>query len=189
MLRVRDAAITVLCVAVLTPLLVLATAAAGLGPRHWSGVPLSGLELPFLDSYAGASGARPWALDEVTDELIAMKYTGWISVYGAEGGVVRVETTRLDSSLFGALGSRFGGDTVGVVYSPLTPAGMPGGRGDNRAAETAWQRTDPIGTWITLLVGFPWQLGAVLVLTALTWALLVRRRRTRPAAVAAGGDS
>ena len=183
----RNAVITVLCVAVLTPLLVLTTAAAGFGPRHWSGVPLSGLDLPLLDSYTGANGAQPTALDGVTDELIAMRYTGWISVYGAEGGVVRVETTRLDSSLFRALGSRFGGDTVGVVYSPLTPPSMPAGMDDSRAVETAWQRTDPVGTWITLLVGFPWQLGAVLLLTALAWAAAVRRR-TRLAAVAVRGD-
>ncbi|MEV0460924.1 hypothetical protein [Catellatospora methionotrophica] len=177
MLRLRDAAITMLCVAVLTPLLVLSAAATGFGPRHWSGVRLAGLQLPFLDAAPTSSGTRAQNLDTVTDELVAMRYRGWTAVYSVAGDRVQLETTRLDFSLFSTLGSRFGGDTVGVVYSPLTPPMAPDPPGDGPAAETTWQRTNPIGTWFTLLFGFPWQLGTVLLLTALGWTLVLRRRR------------
>ncbi|WP_144120999.1 hypothetical protein [Catellatospora sichuanensis] len=182
MTRVRDAVITVLCVAVLTPLLVLVTSAAGIGPRHWSGVPLSGVQLPFLESGPISSGTRPAALDEVTDALIAMDHRGWTAVYTGTDGLVHVEVTRLNHALLRDLGGDYGGDTVGLVYSPLTPPMWPGGPGDGTpAVETTWQRTDPVGTWVTLLIGFPWQLGSVLLLTAIAWALVLRRRRVRRA--------
>jgi hypothetical protein len=177
MTRVRDAVLAVLCVAVLTPLLVLSAAAAGFSPRHWSGVPLAGVQLPLLDAGPASSGTRPTALDAVTDELVAMEYRSWTAVYAGAEGLVHVGTTRLSSSLFREFGSRFGGDTVGVVYTPTTPPTFPGGADGGHGPETTWRRTDPVGTWFTLLTGFPWQLGTVLLLTAIGWALAVRRRR------------
>ncbi|MFD0599070.1 hypothetical protein ACFQZ4_47815 [Catellatospora coxensis] len=107
-----------------------------------------------------------------------MEYGGWTAVYAGADGLVHVETTRLSSSLFRELGSRFGGDTVGLVYAPTTPPMFPGGPDGGHRVETTWQRTDPVGSWSTLLIGFPWQLGTVLLLTAIGWAFVVRRRRS-----------
>ncbi|MEU7820911.1 hypothetical protein [Catellatospora sp. NPDC049133] len=187
MIRVRDAVLAALCVAVLTPLLVLSTAAAGFGPRHWSGVPLTGVALPLLDARPTSSATRVAALDAITDELIATQYRGWTALYTGADGRVQIETTRLSAALFRELGDRFGGDTVGLVYTPMTPPMYPGGPDGGHTVETTWQRTDPVSSWLTLLVGFPWQLGTALLLTAAGWALVLRRRR-RAVAEPAHGD-
>ena len=181
MTRVRDAISTLICFMILVPVLVLSTAAVGLKPRHWSGVALSTVRLPlFHQSLSG--GTRPPVMDEVTDALVAMNDDGWVSVIPGRDGRVHVETTRLHSSLLSDLGRRFGGDTVGVVYSPLAQRPSLDMTSHPSAAET-WQRMDPLGTWVTLTFGFPWQLGTALLLTAIWWAHVLRRRRSGPAPV------
>lgn len=188
MTRVRDAVITLICLMILVPLLVLSTAMAGLSPRHWSGVPLSSVRVLYLElhSLSGSGGTRPPVMDEVTDALITMEDSGWVTVIPGRDGRVYIETTRLSPSLLPDLGHRFGGETVGVVYSPFAQRSrlmdLPlDGRSDHSTTETWWQRTDPLGTWVTLMFGFPWQLGTALLLTAIVWAFVLRRRRIRPA--------
>ncbi|GAB3866119.1 hypothetical protein GCM10027610_117790 [Dactylosporangium cerinum] len=181
MTRARDAVITLLCLMVLVPLMVLSAAAAGLHPRHWSGIPLSAVDLPFADTSPRGADSRLPALDEVTDTLIAMKDHGWVEIYGGQDGRIYIVTTRLSPSALPDLGHRFDDETVGVIYSPLTPPMHLDGPGDDSTTETWWQRTDPLGTWVTLMFGFPWQLGIALLLTAVGWAFVLRRRRRRQA--------
>jgi hypothetical protein len=181
MTRVRAVVITLTCLIILVPLLVLSTAAAGLSPRHWSGIPLSAVQLPFLETHPSSAETRPPVMDDVTDALTAMEYSGWLAVIPGQDGLVYIETTRLSPSLLPQLGHRFGGETVGVVYSPLATPARADGPGNSSATETWWQRTDPPGTWVTLMFGFPWQLGTALLLTAIVWTFVLRRRRRRPA--------
>jgi hypothetical protein len=176
--RVRDGVLTLACLAVLTPVLVLGMAAVGLAPRHWSGVPLGGVELPFIDLNPYHGGTRPDHLDAVTDALAATEEPGWVAVVGGSDGRVYVEVTQLNSAMFTLLGDRFGDDAVGLIYSPFTPP-VHLDNADPASAETWWQRTDPPGTWVTLLFGFPWAIAAGLVLTVLGWTLIVRRRRSK----------
>ncbi|MER7001686.1 hypothetical protein ABT297_01340 [Dactylosporangium sp. NPDC000555] len=164
---------------ILVPLLVLSTAVAGLNPRHRSGIPLSAVELPFLDRPHSA-GTRPPALDEVTDALITMKDTGWVEDFGGQDGRIYIVTTRLSPSPLPDLGHRFDGETVGVIYSPLASRSSLDKQGDDSTTETWWQRADPLGTWVTLMFGFPRQLAAALLLTVIVWAFVLRRRRRRP---------
>jgi hypothetical protein len=176
-IRVRDGVITVVWLMILTPLLVLSMAIVGLSPRHWSGVPLSAVDLLVIDTNPHWGGTRPPVMDDVTDTLSTMEYNGWVAVIGGQDGRVYIETSRLSPSLFPELGRRFrfGGGTVGVIYSPLTQPVQLLGPGSN--TETWWQRMDPLGTWVTLMFGFPWQLGTVVLLTVTVWAFVVRRRR------------
>ncbi len=178
--RVLRAALTALLLAVLVPVLVLASAAAGLAPRHWSGIALSGWELPWLavKPQQGALVERPTQLDAVTDELIAMGDGGWFAVVPLSDGSVYVETRSLEFSALSRLGRRFGGDQVSMVYSPLQPDAYPMDD-DGGSRRTLWQRTDPLTTWVTLMFGFPWQLGVGLLLTAAAYLLLARRRAAR----------
>ena len=97
------------------------------------------------------------------------------AVIGGPDGRVYIETSRLSPSLLPELGRRFGGETVGVIYSPLAQRFHLAGSGST--TETWWQRMDPLGTWVTLMFGFPWQLGTGVLLTALVLAFAVRRRR------------
>src|SRR5262249_28971528 len=145
MTRVRDAVITLICLTILVPLLVLSTAVAGLSPRHWSGIPLSAVKLPLLQAHPISGGTRTPAVDEVTDELIANKDSGAIAVIPGRDGRVYIETARLSPSLLPHLGHRFGSETVGVIYNPFPPRSAPAAPGDS-SVETWWQRTDPPGT-------------------------------------------
>ena len=176
--RVRDGVLTLACLAVVIPVLVLGAAAVGLAPRHWSGVPLGGVELPFVDLNPYHGGTRPDHLDAVTDALVSTEDAGWVAVVGGSDGRVYVEVTRLNAAMFTLLGDRFGGDAVGLIYSPFTPPAYLD-TADPASAETWWQRTDPLGTWVTLLGGFPGPIAAGLVLAALGWTLIVRRRRSK----------
>jgi hypothetical protein len=96
-----------------------------------------------------------------------------LSVYGVlmtgidpHGNRVTVGTRRLSHELFAAATSRFGG-TVAIVHAPFTsdayidepPPDPP----------SWWSRADPPGTWFTLTTGFPWYLGAVVVLVGAAW--------------------
>ncbi|MEV4411875.1 hypothetical protein [Catellatospora sp. NPDC049609] len=184
--RVVRAAATVILLAILVPLLVLSSAAVGPAPRHWSGVSLSGWELPLVDARPRQEPGTVRAphLDAVTDRLIARGDGGWQAVVPLHDGSVYVETTRLDPSLFAELGRDFGGDRVSVVYAPLAPQVSPDG-GGGVPAQTLWQRTDPLVTWATLMFGFPWQLGAALLLTAVAYVVAARARRRRAAGTAA----
>jgi hypothetical protein len=181
MTRARDAAITLLCLMILVPLMVLSAAVAGLHPRHWSGITLSSVEVPFLDTRPRPADARPSALDEVTDALTAMNDHGWVESFGGEDGRIYIVTSRLSPSMLPDLGHRFDGGAVGVIYSPLAARTGLDEPGDGSTAGTSWQRADPLGTWVTLMFGFPWQLGAALLLTAVMWVLVLRRRRGRRA--------
>ncbi|GAA3206982.1 hypothetical protein ACFO1B_19675 [Dactylosporangium siamense] len=181
MTRARDAVITLLCLMILVPLMVLSTALAGFDSRHWSGISLSAMQLPWLDSSPRGSDTRPSNIDEVTDTLIAMEDHGWAEIYGGQDGRIYITTRRLSPSLFPDLGDRFDGDEVGVIYSPLMPEVSLDGPGDGSGTGTWWQRTDPLGTWVTLMFGFPWQLGTALLLTAIVWTLILRRRHSRRA--------
>ena len=62
--------------------------------------------------------------------------------------------------------------------SPLEPIAYLDGPPPN--APSQWSRADPVGTWFTLLTGFPWYLGTVLAVVAL-WSVLQARRSRRPA--------
>lgn len=177
MIRVRDGIITLVCLVIVTPLLVVSMAIVGLNPRHWSGVPLSAVDLLVLDTNPHWGGTRPPVMDDITDALSTMEDNGWVAVIGGQDGRVYVETSRLSPSLFFELGRRFGGETVGVIYSPFAQRATLLGPGSN--TETWWQRMDPLGTWVTLMFGFPWQLGTVVLLIALALAVVVRRRRTK----------
>lgn len=180
--RVRDAVFTLICLMILVPLLVLATVVAGFSPPHWSGIPLSGVTLPFLEIRPPSGDIRPPAMDEVTDVLMTMEPNGWwLAVLPGRDGLVYIEATRLGPSLLTDLGHRFDRETVGVVYSPLAQRPRALGSGNSSNTETWWQRTDPLGTWVTLTFGFPWQLGTALLLTSIVWAFRVRRRRRRTA--------
>jgi hypothetical protein len=176
MTRVRDAGITLICLVILVPLLVLSTAVAGLHPRHWSGIPLSTVELPFLHNRPHSAGTRPAAQDEVTNALVTMKDPGWFEDFGGQDGRIYIMTSALSPSLLPGLGHRFDGETVGVIDSPLAGRSGAAEQGGDSITETWWQRTDPLGTWVTLMFGFPWQLGTVLLLTAIVWAFVLRRR-------------
>ncbi|MEU8077978.1 hypothetical protein AB0B31_21275 [Catellatospora citrea] len=191
MSRLLRAAATVSVLSVAVPLLVLASAAAGLAPRHWSGIPLSGWEVLRLDAKPRQEPGtvRPPHIDSVTDKLIAMGDTTMVSVVPLHDGSVYVETTSLTPSLFAGLGRRFDGDLVSVVYSPMyelpSLAGHDDG-GDAVRTPSRWQRMDPLSTWVTLMFGFPWQLGAALLLTASAYVVVPRlRRRARDTTTAA----
>ena len=115
----------------------------------------------------------PPEMDAVTDQLTRMADEGWQAVLPAPDGRLNIEVTRLSPTLFPALGNHFDGDKVGVVYGPLVPQISTG----VIPPEPMWQRTDPPGTWLTLMVGFPVPLGAALLLTAVVWADIIGRRR------------
>jgi hypothetical protein len=179
--RVRDGALTLVCLGVLIPVLVLGAAAVGLAPRHWSGIPLGGVKLPIVSLNPAGHGPRPSHMNEVTDAV--RTDSAAVRVSGGSDGRSYVGVTRLNSTVFTVLGDRFSGDAVGVIYSPLEPVAYI----DSPPSEGAawwWQRTDPLGTWFTLVVGFPWAIAAGLVLASLTWALIVLRRRRKAASSA-----
>jgi hypothetical protein len=189
LVRLRDVALTLISLMIVIPLLVVSAAVGGLDPRHWSVVSLSALDVPFVDLNPYHGGSRPPVMDDVTDALSATERdSGWVMVLGDSDGRVYVTSTRLSNLLFIELGDQFGGDAVGVIYVPmdrrpeLYEAGYESG-GD----ESTWQRTDPVGTWTTLLFGFPAVLGAAAVLTAIVWTLVLRRRRKRRRAGDPGG--
>lgn len=185
LVRLRDLALTVLTLVIVIPVLAVGAAVTGLDPRHWSGVSLSALDLPFVDLNPYHGGSRPPVMDEVTDALSATERdSGWLMVLGDHDGRVYVKSTRLSNTLFAELGHQFGGNTVGVIYAPMDRRLQLAGVGyESGGDESLWQRTDPIGTWTTLLFGFPSALGAAAVLTTFVWTLLLRRRlkRTRSA--------
>ncbi|GAA1621160.1 hypothetical protein [Catellatospora bangladeshensis] len=175
--RVWRIALTALVLAFLVPVLVLASVAAGLAPRHWSGIPLSGWDLALIDfkPEQGRLTGPPGQPDPVVDGIIAMDDPGVFMVVPLHDGSVYVASRSLRPSLFLELGSRFDADQVSVVWSPLMGDINPDA-GDRGPARTFWQRTEPLATWVTLMVGFPWQLGAGLLLVAAGYTLRARRR-------------
>jgi hypothetical protein len=187
LVRLRDVALTVLTLMVMIPLLAVGAAATGLDPRHWSGVSLSALDLPFVDLKPYHGGSRPPVMDEVTDFLSATERdSGWVMVLGDQDGRVYVVSTRLSNVLFAELGHRFGAGTVGVIYGPMDRRFQLAGVGyESSGDESVWRRMDPIGTWTTLLFGFPSALGVAAMLTTFVWTLMLRRRHRRTRAAAA----
>src|SRR5262245_50858190 len=189
--------VTVVAVAILTPLSVLATVAMGIPARHWSGVHLNdirwdgdgdaGTEPP-----AGTPSNSPYDPDkvvEIADHLGAFNpdpatHTGAVSE-GPDGrhGCVSVIVVRLDNAMFSRLGRDR--DQVCVVYSP-DEAKLGFGPGTNPPTppaqlprpETYWSWSALLGSLWVLLTGFPLHIGATLLLAALVWTvLLVIRRR------------
>lgn len=179
MRRLAHATITFICLAFLVPLLVLTSAILGLQPRHWSGIPLADVQLPRIRPVVHWDDARNPQQDEVADGLVAIPYGGWRVVGPGTDGLVHIKTTRISPSLFPGLGSQFSGDNVGVVYSPLEKRPQLAKDVVDPYRETWWQRTDPLGSWITLAYGFPWQLGLGLLLSAGAWLIILRRRKQR----------
>ncbi|WP_144126607.1 hypothetical protein [Catellatospora sichuanensis] len=191
MSRFFRAVVTVIVLSLAVPILVLASAAAGLAPRHWSGIPLSGWEVPYLDAKPRQKPGtvRPPHLDSVADEVFSWRDSTLVAMAPLHDGSVYIQTTRLTPSLLAELGRRFDGDKVSVVYSPFyvlpSLAGGDGG-GDRVRIGSRWERADPLGTWVTLMFGFPWQLGVALLLTAFVYVAVPRlRRRSRDTATAA----
>ena len=80
----------------------------------------------------------------------------------ARGNRVELTVTRLDHSLLARIGRHDG--AVAVRLSPLQPIAYLDGPPPN--APSQWSRADPVGTWFTLLTGFPWYLGTVLAVVA-----------------------
>jgi hypothetical protein len=122
---------------------------------------------------------RPHSVRELTDVMHAATdlspYGVSMTAIDAPGNRVVVHTRRLGHDLFAAVASRFG-DTVVIGYEPFTPESYLDGPPPN--PPSWWSRTDPPGTWLTLLVGFPWYLGAVVVIVVALWTVpsLTRRR-------------
>jgi hypothetical protein len=61
--------------------------------------------------------------------------------------------------------------------APVTTMELVLGQPDPPKRPSQWSRADPMGTWFTLLTGFPWYLGTVLLLAAAVWIRLLRRSR------------
>jgi hypothetical protein len=239
--RLLRVALSVVAVALVTPLAVLIAARLGPEPTHWSGVRLADVESPLLssvgepppeaaamlldrarradDSDAGDLAPSWWdasagevvlgavtargsqaRLDLVRGTDIAyrierrahssreltdlMHRATDLSPHGvymtgvdAEGNRVLVGTRRLSPDLFTAA-SRYG-DAVAVVYAPFTPEMYLDGPPPNQPSW--WTRTDPLGSWLALLTGFPWYAGGLVVLVAALWTVpwLARRHRRR----------
>lgn len=169
--------ITLICLAVLVPSLVLASAMLGLQPRHWSGIALADVELEFSNSELGRNGtsARDSERGKVTDQVVLLRRSsGWMVSEDAKGPVY-VRTSSLTPPLFSRLGERFTGDEVAVIFSPNLPQLHQDIDSGDHDRVGFWEFTDPPGTWTTLMFGFPWHLGTGLLLTAAAWAVVIRR--------------
>jgi hypothetical protein len=177
MRRLVYTTITLFCLAILVPVLVIACAAFGLQPRHWSGITLADVQLPRLRPVVHWDDARNPRQDEVADALGTIPYGGWQTVGPGTDGLVHIKTTRISPYLFPGLGQRFSGDDVGVVYSPLEKRAQLATGSVDPYRETWWQRTDPVGSWITLAAGFPGQLALGLLLAACAWRIILRQRK------------
>jgi hypothetical protein len=122
-------------------------------------------------------------LTDVMDAAIDMSEHGvFMTAIDPSGNRVTVSARCLSHDLFAADASRFG-DTVAIAYAPF----MPEVYLDEPPPDPPswWSRTDPPGTWFTLATGFPWYLGAVLVIVGALWAPpWLGRRRQDPRSIA-----
>jgi hypothetical protein len=185
---------TLVAILVGVPVLVIGAADLGLEPRHWSGTRLSGVDLSATSGqecpprsvsmrgtkYASADleamgvGIMRERLDPVVE--------GWVDPCHDRYQIVVV---RLDHSTLAAL-SRYG-DAVAVRLNPFMGRGAPTAAfGEAPVNQSAgldrilpfWlSHEDPVGTWFTLLTGFPWYLGGGLAAVAAWWVFAVRRSR------------
>jgi len=180
---------TLIAVAVLIPLSVLATVAMGLPARHWSGAHLNDVRWNG-DGYAG--GNQPASLfddpsvlerqEKITDEVMTHGAPQpRVVMIGTDVNCVNVVTVRLDNELFNQLGPY--GDATCVIYSPREGIAYQQGGGGGSEAEpptTYWDAaTLPEAYWV-LLSGFPLHIAAMLLLAGLAWTVprLMRRRRS-----------
>jgi hypothetical protein len=233
--------LTVVGLAVATPVSVLVATQLGAEPTHWSGVRLTDVESPlptsagdpppeaaallldrarladesdsgdlapsWWDASAGqvvlgavtargeqmrlalAQGqAPPYRIElrarssrELTDVMhrateLDRHGVTW-TVVDAEGNRVLVGARRLNHDLFTAA-SRYRG-AVAIVYAPFEPETYLDGPPPDRPS--FWSRTDPPAAWLTLMTGFPWYAGAMVVIVGALWAVpwLSRRNRRR----------
>jgi hypothetical protein len=93
----------------------------------------------------------------------------------ARGDRVELTVTRLDHSVLARIGGH--GGAVAARLSPLQPLAYLDGPPPNPPSQ--WSRADPVGTWFTLLTGFPWYLGTVLAVVAVGWVVVRARRPGR----------
>jgi hypothetical protein len=171
-------------VLVILPFAVLVGAASGVPTTHWSGVSLGGVALLPAMGSIGQSGpdldaARMAHLERVMHDAVPLPgHDDVVMTYiSFRRGQVVVGTSSLSHGLFGDLSRRYG-DDVTVSYEPWAqPMSLLEAGG---ARPPSWfSRHEPLATWFTLVTGFPWYLGAAVLLEAA--ALVLWRRRRRPA--------
>lgn len=176
--------IGLLVLAVLVPVLVVAGAAVGLSPRYWTGTQLVAVRLT-----AGLSSTPPHTaegrtyssteLDALRDSLTVPDLPKGVYMWGPnyDRRQIIFTTSSLTHGGLAFSHNRYG-DRAAVEWTPLS--GMPSMEG-SPPAPSAWSQTNPIGTWCTLVTGFPAYLAAGVLLTAGGWLLVRRLRRKRPA--------
>jgi hypothetical protein len=156
---------------VVLPLAVLAGSSLGVPTVHWSGVSLAGAEL--WPNWGLVEQGGPGELDaaqlahlqSVQDAAIDRPHAGLFATYTSyDRDQVVVETTALSHGLFTDLADRFDGD-VTVFYSPIQPVSSLDGVAavGQRAVPSWWERHEPLATWWLLVTGFPWYLGAAVL--------------------------
>jgi hypothetical protein len=180
-------AITLLAIAIGLPIVVIGAADLGLDPMHWSGARLSGVALSPISRQKCPPGSasvqgRKYGeadLQAVSDRVIGDHldpiFMGWVDPCHDR---YEVTVCRLDHTSLAAI-SRYG-DAVAVrldSYCPLFTDLVAGP--DTYTPPGWWTRADPVGTWFTLVTGFPLYLGGVLAVLAAWWALALRRYRRR----------
>jgi hypothetical protein len=142
-------------------------------------LPLSGQKCPPGSASVAGRTYSEADLQAVSDRVIADRigpiFMGWVDPCHDR---YEVTASRLDHTTLAAI-SRYG-DAVAVrldSYSPLATIGVAGP--DTYTPPSWWTRADPVGTWFTLVTGFPLYLGGVLAVLAAWWALAIRRHRRR----------
>ncbi|GIG56405.1 hypothetical protein Lfu02_07770 [Longispora fulva] len=129
-------------------------------------------------SDAALRGQQDRIFDAVTVVRVMPPRVVEVSVDTGTGNCVRLDAVRLDHDLFARLGAF--GDYACVVYVPGAPAAHLDDR-DGSASERwgAGGLGGVVGTYLVLLTGFPWHIGAWLVSAVAVWVYPAVRRRSR----------
>jgi hypothetical protein len=202
-------ATTLLAILVGVPVLVIAAADLHLDPRHWSGTRLSGVNLSAItfqecppSAYSVPGRTRSQADMDAARDAVEAGITRDNLEAVFQGGLdpchdrYEVQVYYLDHRTLTAL-SRYG-DAVAVRLNPyvsghavLDAAGPTPGEGAVIGTAVPYRvlpywlsHQDPVGTWFTLLTGFPLYLASVLAILAAWWALAIRRHLRRRRALA-----
>jgi len=192
-------ATTLVVILLWVPVLVIAAAHAGRDPRHWSGTRLSYVRLGAYDASCSGFISDPKAkhtqadLDAVSGRVLG-EHLDSVHMTGPDPCHDRLEVMvpSLDHATLFAL-SKYG-DALAVRLDPywsccdeLQAAVPTSTKADANVAAGSYRilpfwlsHEDPVGTWFTLLTGFPLYLGSVVGALAAWWALAVVRYRRRP---------
>lgn len=181
----------VLILALLVPVLVVSAVSVGLSPRHWSGTEMVAIDLRFLGRTSPPSDpeGRTYPdseLASIRDGVSHSDLPDGVVMVSTDSGrhQVIVATTALNYESFRYYHDRYG-DAVALTWLPLSEQASAD---MSTRPPSTWSASKALSSWLTLATGFPWYLGAGVVLTIVGWLLLQlprRRRRTKAATTAA----